>query len=138
MVGGSLAKKLTRRFRARVTVDGDTWARDDFMAVAASCVEQIGLGFKPFYRCNERVHSFALLGIHAASPLGFAFELPRIWRGRPMRRDKTIDAVASEVRFEHDEISYVVDGDTYTVKESLRVANGPKLTFLRLSGQVGG
>ncbi len=135
---GSLARQLTRRFLARVTVDGATWARDDFLAVAAACVEQIGLGFRPFYRCNERPHSFALLGIHAASAFSFALELPRIWRGRPMRRDKAIDAVATEVTFEHDgEIHYIVDGDTYKAQHSLRLANGPKLTLVRLSGQVG-
>ena len=136
-VGGRLSKKMSRRFRARVTVDGDVWARDDFMAVAAACVREVGLGFKPFYRCEERPHSFALLGIHVATALGFCLELPRIWRGRPMRRDKAIDAVASEVLFENDEIPYIVDGDTYLAKGSLRLANGPRVRFIRLSGQVG-
>jgi diacylglycerol kinase family enzyme len=134
--GGKLARQLTRRFRARVTVDGDVWARDDFMTVTGACVEQIGLGFRPFYRCNERPKSFQLLGIHTPSPLGFCAELPRIRRGKPMRRDKVIDAVASEVRFEADEIDYIVDGDTYSSKGSLRLAAGPKLNFIRLSGQA--
>jgi diacylglycerol kinase family enzyme len=135
-VGGRLAKELTRRFRARVTVDGDVWARDDFMAVAAACVEQIGLGFRPFYRVGERPQSFPILGIHTASPAAFVLELPRILRGRPMRRDKVIDAVAREVVFENDELAYIIDGDTYVAKERLRVAVGPRLRFVRLTGQA--
>jgi diacylglycerol kinase family enzyme len=133
LVGGNLVKQLTRRFRARVTVDGDVWARDDFMSVAAACCEQAGLGFKPFYRWNEP-GAFPLLGIHVPSPLGFISELPRVFRGRPMRRDKTIDQMAPEVLFEHDRLEYVIDGDRYIADGSLRVRVGPRLRFIRPTG----
>ena len=137
LVGGPLARRLTARFRARVTVDGDPWAREDFMTVAAGCVEQIGLGFRPFYRCNQRENAFALLGIHAASPFGLVAELPRILRGLPMRRDKAIDALASEVLFESDEpVRYIIDGDTYETTKPLRLGVGPRVKFIRLTGQV--
>ena len=136
LVGGHLARQMTRRFRARVTVDGDVWARDDFMAVAAACVEQIGLGFRPFYRCHEPGR-FALLGIHCPSALSFVAELPRVYAGRPMRRDKVIDQAAREVLFESDEpIQYIIDGDTYDGERSLRLALGPRLRFIRLTGQA--
>jgi diacylglycerol kinase family enzyme len=120
LFGGKFARHLTRPFRARVTVDGEVWARDDFMAVSAACVEQIGLGFKPYYRWNERAGAFPILGFHTASAFGFAVELPRILRGRPVRRDKVIDAVAADALLEHD-------GE---------LAVGPRVTFVRLSGQV--
>lgn len=133
LVGGKLVKQITRRFHARVTVDGDTWARDDFMSVAAACVEQAGLGFKPFYRWNEEGH-FQILGIHVPSPLGFIGELPRIYRGRPIRRDKVIDSTAREVVFNHDgPIQYMIDGDRYTADGTLRLGIGPKLRFIRPS-----
>ncbi len=45
MVNGPLSRRIYRRFRARVTADGDRWACEDFITVAAACVEQIGLGF---------------------------------------------------------------------------------------------
>ena len=51
IVGGRLVKEMTSRFRARVTVDGDVWARDDFMTVAAACVE---LGHEPTRIKTER------------------------------------------------------------------------------------
>src|SRR5262249_15337098 len=111
MVGGPLAQRIYRRFRARVTADGDSWACDDFITVAAACVREIGLGFTPFYRCDEQPHKFAVLGIHTTA-LGFVTELPRIFSGKGMRRDKVIDTVASELRFtslEHEKLEYIID-----------------------------
>ena len=135
MFGGSLAKQLTRRFRAKVTVDGDVWARDDFMTVAIACVEQVGLGFRPWYRANEP-GVFPILGVHVQSPFGIVTELGRIYRGQPMSRHKVIDQVAREVLFEAEEIQYIVDGDTYKAKDSLRIRVGPKLRFIRLTGHA--
>jgi len=138
MVMGGLAKRIYRRFRARVTADGQTWACEDFITVAASVVEQIGLGFKPFYRCCERPDAFAVLGIHT-SALGFVTELPSILAGKPMRRDKVIDAVASEVVFEpldDEKLEYIIDGDTYVGEAALTLKLGPTLRFLALTGDA--
>lgn len=129
----ALAKRIYKRFRARVVSDGDRWACEDFITVAAAVVEQIGLGFKPFRRCNERSDAFALLGIHTDAA-GFVAELPRILAGQPMRRDKVIDRVAQVVTFESDEkLEYIIDGDTYVQDGLLTLRSGPKLRFLRLN-----
>jgi hypothetical protein len=54
-----------------------------------------------------------------------------------MRRDKAIDAVASEVLFQSDgAVDYIVDGDTYQAQGELRLAIGPKVQLIRLTGQV--
>lgn len=135
MVNGPLARQLTRRFRARVTVDGDVWARDDFLTVTAACVEQIGLGFKPYYRWNVPGH-FPLLGIHVPSAFGLVAELGNIYRGRPMQRNKVIDVLAREALFEADELDYIIDGDTYQTRGSLCLRVGPKLRFVRLGGRA--
>ena len=136
LIGGSLARDLNRRLKARVTVDGDTWAREDFMTVAASTVEQIGLGFKPFYRVKERPDAFPILGIHCASPFELAGQLPRIFRGRPMRRDKVIDMVGAHLSFEADELPYIIDGDTYRATGHLDVRLGPLLRLVELTGRA--
>ncbi len=140
LVNGPLANRIYRRFRATVRADGDTWARQDFITVAAAVVEQIGLGFKPFYRCNEKPGSFAVLGIHTTA-FGFVSELGRIHAGRPMRRDKAIDTCAREVVFtplEADRLEYIVDGDTYAQEGELTLRTGPLLRFVRLTGDATG
>jgi diacylglycerol kinase family enzyme len=140
MVRGPLAQRIYRRFRAKVVADGDRWACEDFITVAAAVVREIGLGFTPFYRCEEQPRKFAVLGIHT-NALGFVSELPRIFAGKPMRRDKVIDAVAGEVCFtpmEADRLEYIIDGDTYVCDGDLTLKMGPRLRFIRLTGDAVG
>jgi diacylglycerol kinase (ATP) len=138
IVGGALARRLYRRVSARVTVDGETWARRDFGVIAAAVVEQIGLGFRPFYRLHDQPDCFQILGIHT-DVFGFVSELPRIRAGAPMRRDKVIDSLARRVLMESDEeIGYTVDGDTYVARGSLELSMGPTVRLIRLSGDARG
>ena len=130
IVGGKLIKQLFRRFVGQVTVDGETWARPDFATVAAGTVPEIGLGFAPFHRYDERPDHFALLGIHTR-PVGLILDLPRIRRGRPMRRDKCISSVARTATLASDEPwSYTIDGDLYRDVRELTLAAGPRLRLI--------
>jgi diacylglycerol kinase family enzyme len=123
-------KRVFRRFAGRVTVDGETWARTDFATITGATVPEIGLGFAPFYRCDEQAESFALLGIHCR-PVPLILDLPRIWRARPMRRDKTISAVARQAKIESDEpFSYTIDGDLYEGVKELTLSTGPRLRII--------
>jgi diacylglycerol kinase family enzyme len=135
-VAGPLSKRIYRRFVAHVECDGEQWACQNYIAVAAAVVEQIGLGFKPFYRCRERAGYFAVLGIHT-SAIGFVTDLPAIHRGRAMRRDKVIDQVAREVKFHADEpLEYMIDGDLYVGERDLTLKTGPTVKFIRLTGDA--
>jgi diacylglycerol kinase family enzyme len=138
LVSGSLARRVFKSFHARVTADGTTWGCRDFVAVAASVVEQIGFGFKPFYRAHEQRGAFAVLGIHA-SPVGLVAELPRILAGKPMHADKVIDQIARELVFTFDdELAYILDGDLYRARGSLMLRAGPRLHFVHLTGDTAG
>ncbi len=55
-----------------------------------------------------------------------------------MRRDKVIDQVAREVVFtpSDDKLEYMIDGDTYTCDGALTIKTGPKLRFIRLTGDA--
>jgi diacylglycerol kinase (ATP) len=129
----ALIKRLFRRWRGQVTVDGERWARTDFATLTCATVPEIGIGFKPFYRCFEQPETFAFLGIHGG-PLAVAAELPRIFRGRAMRRDRAISVVPRRVDIESDEPwGYIIDGDSYPAKPgqtSLTVTAGPTLKIL--------
>jgi len=123
-------EQLFRRFVGRVTVDGERWARADFATLTAGTVPEIGLGFAPFYRCDEKADHFALLGIHTTA-LGLILDLPRIYRAGPMRRDKAISAVAREARIESDEpFAYTIDGDIYRGARELTLQTGPRLRLI--------
>jgi len=129
-VGGAFAKQIFKRFRARVIVDGEPWPYEDYAAVTGSTIEQIGLGFKPYYRCAEKPGHFHLLGILTA-PFGFAMDMPRIHRGRPMRPDRVIEEVCEQVVFESDEpLLYTIDGDTQQTGNRLELTCGPTLQVI--------
>ena len=120
---------------AHVTVDGERWARQDYGVIAAAVVEQLGLGFRPFYRLRDRPDAFQILGIHT-DVVGFISELPRVAAGAPMRRDKVIDALAHSAIIEsEEELGFTIDGDTYKNRR-VELGVGPKIRFIRLTGDA--
>jgi diacylglycerol kinase family enzyme len=134
LVGGDLSKQLYRPLHARVVADGMRWPRVRFVAVCAATIEQIGFGFRPFYRCGERADGFAVLGIDTTH-LGLLRELPRIKAGKPIRRSKVSDDVAHEVTLtpmDPDQLGYTIDGDLYSSDRTLTITRGPTLDIVRL------
>ena len=114
MVRGALAQRIYKRFHARVVADGDRWACEDFITVAAAVVEQIGLGFKPFYRVRRAGRHLRACSASTPTRSASSPSCRNILAGKPMRRDKVIDQAARHVVFEADEpLEYIIDGDTY-------------------------
>ena len=110
ITGSDFAKQLFARVHARVWADGKPLAHTTFSAIAASTVEQIGLNFKPFYRSQEKPHSFHLLGA-ICSPLRFAAALPKVYTARKVSEKKLLEMVASEVHIESDKpVVYTLAG----------------------------
>jgi diacylglycerol kinase family enzyme len=129
-VRGQIARRMFRRFRGRVTVDRVEWPAPDYTGIVGSTIEQVGLGFRPFVRCEERPGSFHLLGITAGA-MGFAVELPRIRLGLPLNEGKILNAVCQNVLFESDEpLLYIVDGDTHAAGNRLELGVGPRLRLI--------
>lgn len=129
-IGGSLAKRLFARHRARVVADGEAWSQQEFITIAASTQPEIGLGFKPFYRFAEEPGLFHVVGFFAGA-LGMARETLRLYAGEPCRRDKVIDRVVRRLVIEADEpIGYTLDGDIHEAEEKLVLETGPLLTMI--------
>lgn len=132
LVSGPMIRRVAAPFRGSVLIDGETlWEERDYLAVAGGTIEQIGLGFKPFYRSSERPGSFHLLGIHA-SPLGFLRQLGRVRQGRAMQPGHSYEALTRRVslRTQHYPLRYMVDGDLYESRHALEVSTGPRLRLV--------
>jgi diacylglycerol kinase (ATP) len=132
LVRGEMIRRMAKPFRGSVTLDdGTVWEERDYLAVAAGTIEHIGLNFKPFYRYDQRPSAFHVLGIHA-SPVGFVQELPRIHQSRPMRPDKTYDALASRmvVRSADGRMRYMIDGDLHESSGPVAVSIGPRVRLV--------
>jgi diacylglycerol kinase (ATP) len=112
-IHGPMIQRMTKPIEAAVITDtGERWEMQPFFSVAAGTIPDIGLGFKPFYRCFEIRGSFHLLGIHT-SAVGFAMDLPRIHRAMPMRDNKSTDALVRRavIRSREPTMRYMIDGD---------------------------
>lgn len=131
VVGGETMKRIARRWEGRVLVDGvERFPDRDYFAIGAGTVDEIGLGFRPFYRSSEE-GTFHILGIHT-TPFGFVRKLPDIWRAEPMGDDHTYEAVARTAVLEarSGTVEYICDGDVHAHPGPLTLSIGPRVRIL--------
>ncbi len=128
--GGRLAREIVKPFRARLEFDDDVWEERDYTTVLASTIDQIGLGFRPFIRCEESAGAFHLLAF-TTSAAALAVELPRIRLGLPLDENKARSRVTSCVTFTSDEpIVYTIDGDMHTADGPVTLEAGPRVEVI--------
>jgi diacylglycerol kinase (ATP) len=132
LVRGEMIRRMAKPFRGDVTLaDGTFWKERDFLAVAGGTIDQMGLGFRPFHRYDEKPQQFHILGVYT-SPLGFVREMPRVWRGEPMREGKVVDGTtnAATIRSADGVMRYMIDGDLHETSGELRVSIGPRVKIV--------
>lgn len=130
LVRGPFARRLFQPHRCEVVVDGATWPRQRWMAVAAGTVDDIGLGFRPFFRAPRHPGRAHLVGF-ACRPFDVVRELPRFWRAQPTRSPDILEDVCTEVVLRADgPIGYMIDGDFHRAGHELVVRIGPRVDFV--------
>lgn len=135
LVQGPMIRRMAAPFRGSAEFDdGARWGERDYLSIATGTIEQIGLGFKPFFRAQQHPGTMHVLGIHT-SPLGFVSQLPNIWRGKPMAARHSYESLARRVRIygAAARIDYMVDGDLYACDGPLELSVGPLVRIVRLS-----
>lgn len=123
--------RLFRPFVASIELDDERWEEQDYVSVLASTVDQIGLGFRPFVRCQERDNSFHLLGL-TAGPAGVVTILPRIRLGLSVDQKKMRSTVSGRAVFRSSEpIGYTIDGDMHIAKSGeVTLETGPRVELI--------
>jgi diacylglycerol kinase family enzyme len=128
--GSKMTEQLFRRFRASLEFDDESWEEAEYIAVLASTIEQIGMGFRPFIRAGERRGHFHLLGI-VSEPLGLISQLPRIRLGLPVDESKMRSKVCRKVVLRSDEeILYTIDGDMHRANGEVIMEIGPRVEII--------
>lgn len=121
MVGGRFVRQLTRPWRGTVELDGAPWGDGEWTAVAAGTVEQIGLGFTPFYKVSSHPGRLHAVGI-AGTVVDLARDLPRVYRGQSPVREGNRDAVAQTLVLRSpDPIPFMIDGDFHRAGPELHI-----------------
>ncbi|MFZ5478297.1 MAG: diacylglycerol/lipid kinase family protein [Myxococcota bacterium] len=130
LVGGELIQRLTRRAEVEVVAGGETWPWRSYLTVAAGTADNIGLGFKPFFRASSHPGHMHALGI-ACSARDFILDLPRVRLGKPFTAPDVGQAVVDRLILRGDRpLPYMVDGDFHVGGQSLEVTVGPRLRLL--------
>jgi len=130
LVQGDLVKRLFRDQPMQVHVDGTLWPRESWMSVAAGTVDDIGLGFRPYYKAPHNPEHVHAVGF-ACSALTVVLELPRIYRAQPTRSPDILDDVCQRLVLSSPEpIGYMIDGDFHQGDRELVVSIGPRVDFV--------
>lgn len=140
LVGGRLIRRLTRPWEGTLTLDGERWPHDRWVAVAIGTIEQMGLGFRVFHLLERSPDRLQVVGL-AGSVTDLARELPSVYRGRGVHRPGDRTEVGSELVLEGTEAQAImIDGDFYIAHRGrVRYTLGPEVRFLMAAprGEVG-
>ena len=129
-VWGKYAQRVFHRVRAFVAAGGEESPYENYTAIFASTVTEIGLGFELFSRTLEKDGHFLLLG-GALSPVSYVAQLARIYTGETLK-GAMFDRVTTDAVIELEgEYPYMFDGDVKTGITTFRLRCGPKLRFIQ-------
>ena len=113
LVGGPLSRRLTRPWHGELVLDGASYGRRDWTAVAIGTVEQIGLGFRPFP--DVATHPGKAQVVQVGAGVGtLAMDLHNILLGRHLQRPGNRTTLANTIELHgRDGLDYMLDGDFY-------------------------
>lgn len=131
LIRGPFMRRVFRRFRGRVVVDGQTLDFPELMAVGAGTVREVGLGFKLYHRADDDLDRFGVLAIHSGA-LALVPDLWAVRSGRGIAPSRAFSAVASRLDITSEESGspYTIDGDLYRAAGTLSIAPGPRLAIV--------
>ncbi|MCS6799369.1 MAG: diacylglycerol kinase [Myxococcota bacterium] len=127
LVRGPLIASLARRVDLTVYVDGARWVAAPLLTLLAGTIDQIGLGFRPFFRAGDGIDAFHVVAVHG-SPAAVVAGLPRVRLGLPLPPTVASETLARSVLVElaaSDLAEYFADGDLERADAPLHIALGP-------------
>jgi diacylglycerol kinase (ATP) len=137
MVMGPYMRRLFRRFRGGVRIDGVPLSWPDFVTIGAATVREVGLGFKLNHRADDDPERFGVIAIHAG-PLALVPDFWAVHAGRGVATSRAYSAVASTLEIESSEgtMAYTIDGDLYRTNAPLRITVGPPVDLIKPAGHL--
>lgn len=121
---------LFDRLDCKVVVDGNLVPHNDFIAVIATTVNDIGIGFKPMYRAYEKDGTFHILSIGCQAS-DIIKNLIKVKRGKPVHHPYLFDSIGKKaVITSAKKMLYTIDGDMYEADRKLVADIGPPVKLV--------
>jgi diacylglycerol kinase family enzyme len=129
---GPYARRIFRRMRVTVTVDGAALAHSQLTGIGAATVSEIGFRFKLHQHADNDPDRMAVVAIFCR-PLSLLLDLlsVRLGKGISPRRATSVIATRVELVPAESPICYTLDGDMYACQGPLAVELGPVLEIVR-------
>jgi diacylglycerol kinase (ATP) len=126
------ARRVFRRFRGRVHVDGRPLTRTRLTSIGAATVTEVGFRFKLYHRADDNPERMGALAIHGG-PLSLVLDVldVRLGRGLSPRRAESFVASRLFIEPEAAESTYTLDGDLYVARGPFAVELGPPLRIIK-------
>ena len=105
---------------------------DSTRMIIASTINNIGLGFTPLSRANEKDGTFHTW-ISNLKPLIFILNIVNIWRGVSIknRENEHIDEIGNSLEIKgSEEFTFTLDGELYDSDGNLKLEIGPSIEFI--------
>jgi len=130
LIGLPFARKLFSSVEATVTVDGTDWPTDHYIAIGASTVDQIGLGFRPLFRAADGQDEFHIAGFHCSGGK-LIQQLPRIFFGRKPLGSGIEETLAHTATIQSPtSFAYTIDGEMYRSDRAVTLRTGPPVRII--------
>ena len=132
---GRYARRVFRRFRGRVHIDGTPLPRMRLTGIGAATVTEVGFRFKLHHRADDDPDKMGGLAIHGG-PLSLLLDVLDVRLGRGLSPKRAHSFVASRLDIEPvaAETTYTLDGDLYVAHGPFAVEVGPVLEIVKPKG----
>lgn len=132
---GRYARRVFRRFRGRVHIDGNQLPQTHLTGIGAATVTEVGFGFKLHHRADDDPDRMGGLAIHGG-PLALLLDVLDVRLGRGLSPKRADSFVASRLDIEPvaAESTYTLDGDLYVAQGPFTVEVGPVLEIVKPRG----
>jgi diacylglycerol kinase family enzyme len=129
---GRYARRIFRRFRGRVWVDGSQLPRTQLTGIGAGTVSEIGFRLKLHHRADDDPDRMGGIASHGG-PLSLLLDVldVRLGRGLSPKRATSFVATRLAIEPEDQESAYTLDGDLYMGRGPLTVEVGPALEIVK-------
>lgn len=115
---------LFKRVNASLTADGKEIPFREILAILAGTVEQIGMGFSPLPRANEKEGTFHVI-ITGEKPIEGVKQFFRIKKGLPMKGAYNFNDIISRLSIKADApFRYTMDGELFDSDGNMTVEMG--------------
>jgi len=126
---GKMYHRLYDPLNCRVFLDDQELPVRQFMGVLACTVLDLGMGFKPMYRAEEKDGTMHVLA-SGLKPGKLVRNLGKMYKGRLIKDENHIDRLASQIYIEGEKVhKWQADGEVYEAKD-LKVTMGPLVRII--------